>query len=90
MYLSNQEIDIRTYPARCPGRNATKWLDFDWETTLGYCHSCGGTLAMPTLQTTLKQGKEERALCKGWRRRGTSTSYRRVGRSYGPNVGPGS
>jgi hypothetical protein len=41
MYWSNQEIDTRTYSARCPGCNATNWLDFDWETGLGYCHSCG-------------------------------------------------
>ena len=41
MYWSNQETDTRTYPARCPSCNATKWLDFDWETGLGYCHSCG-------------------------------------------------
>ena len=41
MYWSNQETDTRTYPDRCPSCGATKWLDFDWETGLGYCHLCG-------------------------------------------------
>jgi hypothetical protein len=41
MYWNNQEIDTRTYPERCSGCNATKWLDFDWETGLGYCDLCG-------------------------------------------------
>jgi hypothetical protein len=44
MYWNNQEIDTRTYPERCPGCNATKWLDFDWETGLGYCDLCGWDL----------------------------------------------
>jgi hypothetical protein len=37
MYWSNQEVDNRTYPAHCPGCDATKWLDFDSETGLRYC-----------------------------------------------------
>ena len=41
MYWSNQETDTRIYPTRCPSCDATKWLDFDWETGLGYCHLCG-------------------------------------------------
>jgi hypothetical protein len=41
MYWNNQEIDTRIYPTRCPGCDLTNWLDFDWETGLGYCHSCG-------------------------------------------------
>ena len=41
MYWSNQEIDTRTYPALCPSCEAAKWLDFDWETGLGYCRLCG-------------------------------------------------
>ena len=41
MYWSNQEIDSRTYPALCPSCEATRWLDFDWETGLGYCRLCG-------------------------------------------------
>ena len=42
MYWSNQEVDNRTYPSRCPSCSAKgKWLDFDWETGLGYCQLCG-------------------------------------------------
>jgi hypothetical protein len=41
MYWSNQEVDTRTYPDRCPDCDAAKWLDFDWETGLGYCGFCG-------------------------------------------------
>jgi hypothetical protein len=41
MYWSNQEIDTRIYPALCPSCEAAKWLDFDWETGLGYCRLCG-------------------------------------------------
>ena len=49
MYWSNQEVDNTIYPSCCPewrrGRrlenNAPKWLDFDWETGLGYCRLCG-------------------------------------------------
>src|SRR4051812_45751170 len=36
MYWSNQEVDNTIYPPCCPGCNALKWLDFDWETGLGY------------------------------------------------------
>ncbi len=43
MYWSNQEVDNTIYPPCCPGCYATKWLDFDWETGLGYCHFCGWT-----------------------------------------------
>ncbi len=41
MYWNNKEVDTRTYPARCPGCAASKWLDYDWETGLGYCQLCG-------------------------------------------------
>ena len=41
MYWSNQEVDNTIYPACCPGCHALKWLDFDWETGLGYCRLCG-------------------------------------------------
>ncbi len=62
MYWSNQEIDTRTYPARCPDCNATKWIDFDWETGLGYCHSCGGT-PITSMLRTLKQGRDKLGFC---------------------------
>ncbi len=41
MYWNNQQIDTRKYPALCPSCDASKWLDFDWETGLGYCLLCG-------------------------------------------------
>ncbi len=41
MYWSNQEVDNTIYPPCCPSCYALKWLDFDWETGLGYCHFCG-------------------------------------------------
>ncbi len=41
MYWSNQEVDNTIYPPCCPGCYALKWLDFDWETGLGYCRLCG-------------------------------------------------
>jgi hypothetical protein len=41
MYWSNQEVDNTIYPPCCPGCHALKWLDFDWETGLGYCRLCG-------------------------------------------------
>ncbi len=41
MYWSNQEVDNTIYPSCCPGCYALKWLDFDWETGLGYCRLCG-------------------------------------------------
>ena len=41
MYWSNQEVDNTIYPPCCPECNALKWLDFDWETGLGYCRLCG-------------------------------------------------
>jgi hypothetical protein len=36
MYWSNQEVDNTLYPACCPSCYAHKWLDYDWETRLGY------------------------------------------------------
>ena len=41
MYWSSQEVDNSIYPPCCPGCYALKWLDFDWETGLGYCRLCG-------------------------------------------------
>lgn len=41
MYWSNQEVDNTIYPPCCPGCYALKWLDFDWQTGLGYCRFCG-------------------------------------------------
>ena len=41
MYWSNQEVDTRTYSALCPSCNASRWLDFDWETGLGPSRLCG-------------------------------------------------
>lgn len=41
MYWNNLEIDTRIYPARCPGCEAKKWQDRDWETGLVYCSHCG-------------------------------------------------
>jgi predicted Zn-ribbon and HTH transcriptional regulator len=41
MYWSNQEVDTRIYPSHCPSCSKSKWLDFDWETGLGYCQLCG-------------------------------------------------
>ena len=36
MYWSNQEIDYTLYPPCCPDCYELKWLDYDWETGLGY------------------------------------------------------
>lgn len=41
MYWNNLEIDARAYPRRCPGCEAAKWRDSDWETGLIYCLHCG-------------------------------------------------
>jgi hypothetical protein len=41
MYWSNQEIDYTLYPPCCPDCYELKWLDYDWETGLGYCIFCG-------------------------------------------------
>lgn len=41
MYWNNLEVDIRTYPAHCPGCEAPDWQDRDWETGLIYCVHCG-------------------------------------------------
>jgi len=41
MYWNNLEVDTRAYPARCPGCDAEKWQDTDWETGLVYCFRCG-------------------------------------------------
>ena len=41
MYWNNLEVDTRAYPVRCPGCDAEKWQDTDWETGLVYCFRCG-------------------------------------------------
>jgi hypothetical protein len=41
MYWSNQKVDTRKYPDHCPGCEAGRWQDRDWETGLVYCRLCG-------------------------------------------------
>ena len=43
MYWSNQEVDNTIYPPRSNRCEGTKWLDYDCETGLAYCHFCGWT-----------------------------------------------
>ena len=59
MYWSNQEVDNTIYPACCPSCYAHKWLDYDWETGLGYCQFCGWDSDNATEVTVSSSGAGE-------------------------------
>lgn len=41
MYWRQQEVDNTVYPEQCPCCKKKRWIDYDWETGLGYCMHCG-------------------------------------------------
>ena len=41
MYHSGQNVDTVSYPVYCPSCAQGNYLDYDWETGLGYCQHCG-------------------------------------------------